>query len=118
MQQEPNSTELSHSHRQFALDLDTLCNGDLNTKFKIECWDEDKMSSHDMIGWIETTVSTLLSGQPLVLNDRPGGKTANPGTLAVSSAHITRFPSFLDYISEGLELTVTVAVDFTASNGA
>jgi hypothetical protein len=45
-------------------------------------------------------VSTLLSGQPLVLNDRPGGKTANPGTLAVSSAHITRFPSFLDYISE------------------
>eukprot|EP00918_Siedleckia_nematoides_P098130 GHVU01214836.1.p1 GENE.GHVU01214836.1~~GHVU01214836.1.p1 ORF type:complete len:563 (+),score=135.63 GHVU01214836.1:54-1691(+) len=103
--------------KPFAVDMDRLCNGDLDAKFKLECWDEDSMSSDDMIGWIETTVNQLLSRQPLVLNDRPGGKTAKPGSLAIDSIHITRIPSFLDYITEGCELTVTMAVDFTASNG-
>lgn len=70
-----------------------------------------------MIGWAETTVQALLSNQPIRLNDRPGGSTPNPGTLAVSTVHITRYPKFLDYIAEGCELTVTCAVDFTASNG-
>ena len=79
--------------------------------------EQDKYAKDDMIGWAETTVSALLSKQPIKLADRPGGNTPNPGTLAVSSIHITRFPSFLDYISEGCELTVTCAVDFTASNG-
>ena len=81
--------DLNPAWQPFSLDLDDLCHGDLDAKFKIECWDEDKLSSNDMIGWIETTVNSLLSEQPLVLNDRPGGKTARPGTLAVTSAHIT-----------------------------
>jgi hypothetical protein len=35
----------------------------------------------------------------------------------VTQIHVTRIPTFLDYITEGCELTVTMAVDFTASNG-
>ena len=81
--------DLNPAWQPFSIDLDDLCHGDLDAKLKIECWDEDKLSSNDMIGWIETTVNSLLSEQPLVLNDRPGGKTARPGTLAVTSAHIT-----------------------------
>jgi hypothetical protein len=56
--------------KPFQVDMDKLCNGDLDTPFKIECWDEDSMSSHDMIGWIDTTIRALLTKQPLVLNDR------------------------------------------------
>jgi len=48
---------------------------------------------------------------------RPGGHTAKPGSLAIELAFITRVPTFLDYIMEGCELTLTVSVDFTASNG-
>ncbi len=103
--------------KPFVVDMGELCNGDLDAEFKLECWDEDSMKSDDMIGWIETTVNQLFSKQPLVLNDRPGGKTAKPGSLAIDSIHIPRIPSFHDYIMGGCELTVTMAVDFTASNG-
>ena len=34
-------------------------------------------------------------------------QTAKPGSLAVDSIHVTRVPTFLDYITEGCELTVT-----------
>jgi len=34
-------------------------------------------------------------------------QTAKPGSLAVESIHVTRIPTFLDYITEGCELTVT-----------
>ena len=52
-----------------------------------------------------------------ILRYRPGGHTAKPGSLAIEHAFITRIPTFLDYIMEGCELTLTVSVDFTASNG-
>ena len=99
------------------LDMDKLCNGGMDTEFKIECWDWDGVSGDDMIGWVHTTVNALMAGVPIQLNDRPGGKTAKPGALAVESIHITRMPTWLDYIMEGCEVTLNVAVDFTASNG-
>ena len=109
--------DLNPVWKPFVVDMGELCNGDLDAEFKLECWDEDSMKSDDMIGWIDTTVSQLFSKQPLVLNDRPGGKTAKPGSLAIDNIHLSRTPSFLDYITGGCELTVTMAVDFTASNG-
>jgi Ca2+-dependent lipid-binding protein len=63
------SSNLNPVWKPFAVDLDKLCNGDLNAKFKLQCWDEDALSTHDEIGWIETTVTQLLTKQPLVLND-------------------------------------------------
>jgi Ca2+-dependent lipid-binding protein len=61
------SSNLNPVWKPFAVDLDKLCNGDLNAKFKLQCWDEDALSTHDEIGWIETTVAQLLTKQPLVL---------------------------------------------------
>jgi hypothetical protein len=63
------SSNLNPEWKPFAVDLDKLCNGDLDAKFKLQCWDEDAVSAHDEIGWIETTVAQLLAKQPLVLND-------------------------------------------------
>jgi hypothetical protein len=151
------SANLNPVWKPFVIDLDKLCNGDLDAEFKLECWDEvrssscvfpqriegegwtmfveeaavifgrarfrwpngkktdargsgilplpfsnwplyntqtntcgrsqDKMSSHDMIGWTNTSVNALLSKAPITLNDRPGGKTAQPGSVQATGKH-------------------------------
>ena len=60
----------------------------MDAGFMIECWDKDFMTKGDMIGWIKTTVRQLLTKQPLFLNDKPGGKTANPGSLVINSISV------------------------------
>ena len=39
------SANLNPVWKPFILDLDKLCNGDLDAEFKIECWDEVRSSS-------------------------------------------------------------------------
>jgi hypothetical protein len=56
-----------------------LCNGNLDDKFRLEVWDYDAASSPDMIGWLDVSLNDLLKKEPIQLNDRPGGRTANPG---------------------------------------
>eukprot|EP00960_Hanusia_phi_P005841 169484-Hanusia_phi.AAC.1 len=59
-----------------------LCNGKQDERFKIECWDEDTASKDDMIGWVDTTYDELAGKRTLPLNDRPGGSTKEPGSIA------------------------------------
>ena len=46
---------LSHIHitctsRAFEVDMDKLCKGNNDTKFRIECWDEDTLEdNHNLI---------------------------------------------------------------------
>ena len=66
----------------FLLRLPTqLCNGNMDEKFRLEVWDEDMVSSPDMIGWLDVSLNELLKKVPLKLNDRPGGQTADPGLI-------------------------------------
>jgi hypothetical protein len=64
----------------------------LDTKFMIECWDKDSVTKDDEIGWIETTVRHLLIMQPLVLIDKPGGRTDKPGSLEITRIQIELRP--------------------------
>jgi len=99
-------------------DFSELCNGNMDEKFRLEVWDEDMASSPDMIGWLDVSLNELLKKEPLKLNDRPGGHTADPGSIQVLELVVHRTPDFLDYIMEGCNMTFSVAVDFTASNKA
>jgi hypothetical protein len=45
-----------------------------------------------------------------------GGHTAKPGSIVAKEIKVMRTPNFLDYIMEGCDLTMSVAIDFTASN--
>lgn len=80
--------------KPFSFEMDKLCNGNpkQDAKFRIECWDKDSMKEDDFIGWTETTVNQMLTfkaeRKPLLLNDRPGGNTAKPGSLAILSIEV------------------------------
>merc|ERR1719419_1454812 len=87
--------------------------------------------SHAHIGEINTTVAELVefgvsasSKTPHVIpfinmkkKQKKGNKYKNSGFLYIYSCKLELQPSFLDFISNGTELSFTVAVDFTASNG-
>eukprot|EP00286_Rhodomonas_abbreviata_P003608 CAMPEP_0181348054 /NCGR_PEP_ID=MMETSP1101-20121128/34203_1 /TAXON_ID=46948 /ORGANISM="Rhodomonas abbreviata, Strain Caron Lab Isolate" /LENGTH=607 /DNA_ID=CAMNT_0023460301 /DNA_START=157 /DNA_END=1980 /DNA_ORIENTATION=+ len=96
--------------------LSDLCNGDLKAKWKVECWDADLLTADDEIGGVETTVEEILTKPTLPLIDREGRESLKCGSLIVTSSAVERVPSFLDYVVSGCEVTVSVAIDFTASN--
>jgi len=124
--------------------LSVLCNGDTEQPVKVAVYDREKKGDHVFMGSFETTVNQLVeaqaSGNGITL-EKEGKKT---GTITVLKADIVGtdelsksfseikvdsseniapsltkddYPSFVDYISGGCEMNLTVAIDFTGSNG-
>ncbi|OMJ71940.1 hypothetical protein SteCoe_29728 [Stentor coeruleus] len=96
-----------------------LCNGDENKPIKIECFDWNRVGSHDLIGITETTLSHLaVNGARFELytpqNKKKGKKS---GELVVANVIIKKVLSFIDYLRAGLQISFSIAIDYTASNG-
>jgi hypothetical protein len=110
--------------RTFTLPLKTLCNGDHERVLKIQVDDWNMNGSHNHIGEFQTSVKALLEqGRgakiPFINEKKQRKKSSykNSGHLIINSIDLELHPTFLDFISGGTELSFTVAVDFTGSNG-
>jgi len=111
----------------FTLTISELCNADHNRPIKISVEDWNMNGSHAHIGEIVTTVAELVEYglnasriSPHIipfLNQKKKSKKKNSGFLHLETCKLEIVPTFLDFISNGTELSFTVAVDFTASNG-
>jgi len=106
------------------LSLSSLCNTDHHRPLKLRVEDWNKMGNHALIGETETSVASLLqlgSGASIALiNPKKKAKKRrykDSGHLMISSCKLETRPTFLDYVQGGMELSFTVAIDFTASNG-
>jgi hypothetical protein len=110
------------------LPLQLLCNDDQNNPLKITIWDYEKHSSqHDHLGFVESTVSELVSkakeGIPVFMVMREkrklfgGSKLKRVGLLKVLKATVLVIPSMLQYLSGGCSLDVMVGIDCTEANG-
>jgi len=106
------------------LSLSSLCNTDHHRPLKLRVEDWNKMGNHALIGETETSVASLLqlgSGVSIALiNPKKKAKKRSykdSGHLMISSCKLETRPTFLDYVQGGMELSFTVAIDFTASNG-
>ena len=110
--------------KPFTVSLTALCNADHHRTLRFSVDDWEANGSHHHIGELETCVADLLSGKPerpLVSKkkkQKKGEKYVNSGHLLINSCQIELQPTFLDFISGGTELSFTVAIDFTASNGS
>ena len=117
-------SNLNPSWKTFTVSITSLCNADHNRTLRFSVDDWNANGSHSHIGEFDTCVADLLSGQPeypLVSKkkkQKKGDKYKNSGFLLVNSCQIELQPTFLDFISGGTELSFTVAIDFTASNGS
>ena len=114
----------SPSWRAATFSMTSLCNADHHRTLRFSVDDWEASGSHQHIGEVDTCVAELLDGRaelPLVNSkkkQKQGEKYKNSGVLLVHKCSLEVRPTFLDYISGGTELSFTVAIDFTASNGS
>jgi len=121
-------SNLNPNWAQFTLSVASLCNADHQRTLKFSVDDWNMNGSHSHIGEFTTTVAELVEcGRASTKKEfalvsqkkkaKKGIKYKNSGTIRVNSSHLELQPTFLDFISNGTEMSFTVAVDFTASNG-
>lgn len=106
-----------------ALNKNTALN-ECEDVIKIECYDWDDDGSHDLIGECYTSLKQLLQDSstkkyPLINPKKKSKKKSykNSGELIVQGVSVHTEKTFLDYITDGVQIHFTLAVDFTASNG-
>jgi len=115
---------LSPSWRSVRVKASQLSGGDIDSPVKIDCYDYDSITSSDLIGSTETSVSELLRDGPgkqwPLINPKKAAKKKdyqNSGILVLTSFEALKGFTFFDFISAGLQIGVTIAIDFTGSNG-
>jgi hypothetical protein len=133
---------LNPTWNEVQLDLESICNGDLDRSMKIILWDHRRSGKHKHMGEFETTVHGLIAAK----NDEIGfqvfkhekalgtcevitadvmGTTCNgkkaskeeAGGGVPANMPVSERPEFIDYLTGGCQISLAVAIDFTASNG-
>eukprot|EP00474_Spongospora_subterranea_P005100 CRZ05558.1 hypothetical protein [Spongospora subterranea] len=102
------------------MNMQQFCNRDEESEITIKCIHYSVKNNDRVIGVVRVTPKELVSGTIHALILKGGEKGDEPvGQLNIVHGDITRHPlnSFLDYIREGCEINLMVAIDFTASNG-
>ncbi|ORX93327.1 copine-9-like protein [Basidiobolus meristosporus CBS 931.73] len=96
-----------------------ICNGDYERPLLIEVMDWSRFGNHTLIGYCSTTISELSGnvGSELLLSNSNNKKGGIRGKIFVSACRIEKSDTFLDYLRAGAELSMTVAIDLSESNG-
>lgn len=88
-----------------------LCKDNIENEVKIEFFRSVTSGRHKNIGQLTLTLAQLKEGQKEYALDRKRG-TMNLTNLVVERQH-----SFLEYVFGGCEIDLSIAIDFTLSNG-
>jgi hypothetical protein len=107
---------LNPKWNEYDVSLMELCKGDFDKPFQIQVHDWDLAGKADLIGKLETTLNDLKKPCPillLLLNEL--GKAA--GRICFEIIEYFTLPNILDYINGGCKLQLSVAIDFSGSNG-
>ena len=114
-----NSTGPSWS--SIGASVQSLANGDRDRALVFRFYDWERSGDHIYIGEFQTSVNDLQPGpsgsKEFGLLKVDGKKREKIGTVVVSSFSVINLHTFIDYIQAGCQINLTVAIDFTASNG-
>jgi len=108
--------------KPFKLTRSKLCNVNNSLPLRFSCYDWDRYSSHDFIGSFDTTLGNIIANSAdnpnfsFQLIDNKKGKNKQTGNIHITTCSIQKQYNFLEYIQGGCQLSLMVAVDFTASN--
>jgi hypothetical protein len=88
-----------------------LCKDDIEREVKIEFFRFNSSGSHKIIG----TCSTITLG---VLKEKKQDYPVTPsGTFKLNGVVVEKVNSFLEYVFAGCQIDLSIAIDFTLSNG-
>lgn len=111
---------------KFQLPIQKLCSGDWERSIRFTVWDWNKSGDHDFIGSGTTTLKDITpekGGQVFNMDlvnpelKKKKKKYTNSGVLNFVSVQASQLNTFTDYIRGGCQISLMVAIDFTASNG-
>lgn len=131
---------LSPDWEEASVEISILCGGDLDLPIMVKVFDFESDGKHDLMGQFETSVNGLVAASSSNSNIQLEKKGKPTGTIVVTKAELSGVqsstmeervatmsvssspspsqpPNFVDYVAGGCELNVTVAIDFTGSNG-
>jgi hypothetical protein len=101
-----------------------LCNGDHFRTLRFDCYDWNRSGHHELIGSTDLNLDELLRRAPFSLplidqqkKQKKGNKYENSGILTFDAVVYEKQHSMLEYIRGGHQISMSVAIDFTASNG-
>lgn len=98
------------------MDYSFLCDNKGSTKMKIECFDFDDQKKSEFIGECEFHARDLVKGRDFILNN-PEKNKRNTGAIFIEKFDLIDEGSFIDYLRQGMRINLTIAIDYTSSNG-
>ena len=114
---EPVENSLNPQWPVLSASIRQLCNGDPARPLRVVVSDWQKDDKHVPIGFVDVNLPTLLTPGWSGKLTCATGKPRDVGAVAVAAALRTYEPSFAEYLSGGLQMSLAIAVDWTASNG-
>ncbi|CAD5115458.1 DgyrCDS4430 [Dimorphilus gyrociliatus] len=121
---EPVKNTSKPSWPSFRLKAQKLCNGDFDRPLKFNIYNWKSSGKHSLFGSFTATVRDLKRGPTTdnifpVIDEKKAHKKSysNSGTVCLVNFREEVEYSFIDFIQGGLQVHLSVAVDFTQSNG-
>lgn len=102
------------------MDYSHFCNCDPSTLIKVECFDYDSQKCSELIGICEFPVSEIHPNKEFIFrnpNKIEHNEAKITGYLCVNQYELVEEASFIDHLRQGMNLNLTVAIDYTSSNG-
>eukprot|EP00762_Andalucia_godoyi_P008293 ANDGO_02978.mRNA.1 Copine-A len=101
-----------------------LCNGDLQRPVQVDCFDWNRSGKSEYIGSFRAPMEAIVAGAVFVLwnsqtaerRKKKGKAYDGSGKVVFRNVGFVREYSFIEYIRAGYEISLLVAIDFTASN--
>ena len=102
------------------LDYANFCHCDPNIMINIEVYDWDSPTKKEFIGKVSLLAGNFQAGAvfPVINPEKTSSsKYTCSGRLIIVRSELILENSFIDYIRGGMNLNLTIAIDYTASNG-
>ena len=114
---EPAEGALSPSWNAVTISMNKVCNNDRHASIQFEVLNRTGDELESSYGHVVTKVHELVDEQlqKFTLKKEGGGLTQS--VLRFDQIAVVERPSLMSYLQMGLEISFSVAVDFTASNG-
>jgi len=95
-----------------------LSGDDIEREVKIDFYTSAKSGKHSHVGMVPVTLAMLKEGQrEYTITDKKQKPLSGDHKMTFSKLEIQKRHAFLDYVFGGCEIGLTIAIDFTASNG-
>ena len=92
--------------------LTKFSNGDPSARVKVRL-----LSGSKEIGYIISTANSIIDNRSYEVKKGKSGAVKGQGSIHFKDFQLLEVPSFVDYLRGGWQISLAVAIDFTASNG-